>query len=165
MLAVRLALGATLGTDVGTPTFRIGGPFGDNAYTSLPDRYYALRGYDTSSMRGDHVWVASAEYRLPLFYVERGLWTAPIWLRSVALTAFAEAGQTFDTNDYSAYEGSPDGFLAFWANTRPSVGAELIGEMVFSWGGLLRGRIGYGYGFGAGAPTTGRFYAQLGTSF
>ncbi len=165
VLAVRLAVGATIGTDINTPTFRIGGPFGDNAYTSLPDRYYALRGYDTSSMRGDHVWVASAEYRLPLFYVERGFWTAPLWLRSVALTVFAEAGQTFDTADYAPYAGSPDGFVAFWSNTRPAVGAELVGEAVFAWGGLLRGRVGYGYGFGPGAPTTGRIYAQLGSSF
>ena len=165
VLALRIAVGATVGTDVSTPTFRIGGPFGDNAFTSLPDRYYALRGYNTSSMRGDHVWISSAEYRLPLYYVERGLWTLPIWLRSVALTVFAEAGQTFDTEDYAAFEGSTDGFLTFWANTRPSVGAELIGELVFAWGGLLRGRVGYGYGLGAGAPTTGTVYAQLGTSF
>lgn len=165
VLAVRLALGATVGTDVTTPTFRIGGPFGDNAFTSLPDRYYGLRGYNTSSMRGDHVWVGSLEYRLPLFFVERGFWTTPVWLRSVALTVFAEAGQTFDTADYAGYGGSPEGFVDFWANTNPSVGAELVGELVFSWGGLLRGRVGYGYGFGASAPTTGLVYAQLGTSF
>ncbi len=165
VLALRIAGGATVGTNVNTPTFRIGGPFGDNAFTSLPDRYYALRGYETSSMRGDHVWIASAEYRLPLYYVERGLWTLPVWLRSVALTVFAEAGQTFDTSDYASFGGSPDGFLTFWANTRPSVGAELIGELVLAWGGLLRGRVGYGYGFGGGAPSTGLVYAQLGTSF
>ena len=110
VLALRLVMGATIGTDIPQRTFRVGGSYGDNPYVSLPDRYYALRGYPTSSMRGNHIYLGSAEYRLPLFYVERGAWTVPIWLRSVALTVFVEAGQVFDTEDYAGYGGSTDGF-------------------------------------------------------
>ena len=165
VLALRVAVGATFGTDIPQRTFRIGGPYGDNPYVSLPDRYYALRGYPTSSMRGNHVYIGSAEYRLPLFYVERGFWTAPVWLRSVSLTIFAEAGQVFDTEDYASYAGSPDGFVAFWAATRPAVGVELVGDAVLGWAGRFQGRVGYGLGFGSGAYPAGTFYAQLGTSF
>lgn len=165
VIAARAALGATIGTVIPQRTFRIGGPYGDSPYVSLPDRYYALRGYPTSSMRGDHVYVASLEYRLPLLLVERGILTAPVWLRSVSAVLFAEAGQTFDTATYAGYGASADGFVAFWSNTRPSVGVELVGDAVIGWGGLFTGRIGYAYGFGEGALPTGAFYAQLGTSF
>ena len=165
VLALRVAVGATFGTDIPQRTFRIGGPYGDNPYVSLPDRYYALRGYPTSSMRGNHVYIGSAEYRLPLFYIERGFWTAPLWLRSVSLSVWAEAGQVFDTEDYAGYGGSPDGFVAFWSNTRPSVGVELLGDVVLGWSGSFRGRVGYGLGFGSGAFPSGTFYAQLGSSF
>ena len=165
VLALRGVAGATLGTTVPQRTFRIGGPYGDNPYVSLPDRYYALRGYPTSSIRGDHLYLGTVEYRLPLVYIERGLWTAPLWLRSIALSIFAEAGQAFLTEDYSGYDGSADGFVAFWANTRPAVGAELIGDVVVGWGALITGRIGYGLGLGSGAYPGGHFYAQLGASF
>ena len=165
VLAMRLVVGGTVGTDIPQRTFRIGGPYGDNPYVSLPDRYYSLRGYGTSSMRGNHLWVGSVEYRLPLVYIERGLWTAPVWLRSIALSVFAEAGQVFDTEDYAGYGGSEEGFVAFWQNTRPAVGVELVGEAVLGWGSLFRGRVGYALGLGPGALSGGSFYAQLGTSF
>ena len=165
VLALRLAGGATIGTVLPQRTFRIGGPYGDNAYVSLPDRYYALRGYPTSSMRGNHLWLASLEYRLPLFYIERGLWTAPAWFRSVALSIYADAGQVFDTEDYSPFGGSTEGFVTFWKNTRTALGVELIADAVLGWEGMFQGRIGYGLGLGAGASPGGSFYAQLGTSF
>ena len=165
VLALRLVAGATVGTDIPQRTFRIGGAYGDNPYVSLPDRYYALRGYPTSSMRGNHLYIGSVEYRLPLVYIERGFWTAPLWLRSISLSVFAEAGQVFDTADYSGYAGSPEGFVAFWSNTRPAVGVELLGDIVLGWGGLFTGRVGYGLGLGAGAFPTGTVYAQLGSSF
>lgn len=165
VLALRFAAGATIGTVIPQRTFRIGGPYGDSPFVSLPDRYYGLRGYPTSSMRGDHVYVGSVEYRFPLLLVERGILTAPLWLRSVSAVVFAEAGQVFDTATYAGYGGRPEGFTAFWGNTRPSVGAELVGDIVLGWGGVFTGRVGYAYGFGEGALPTGGFYAQIGTSF
>jgi outer membrane protein assembly factor BamA len=143
----------------------MGGAYGDNSYVSLPDRYYGLRGYPTSGMRGNHIWLASAEYRMPLAHIERGLWTAPIWLRSIALTIFVEAGQTFDTEDYRDFQGSEEGFRTFWENTRPAVGVELVGDVVLGWGAYFQGRVGYALGMGSGALPGGTFYAQLGSSF
>ncbi len=165
VLAVRFVLGATVGTRIAQRTFRIGGPFGDSPFVSLPDRYYALRGYPTSSMRGDHLWLTSLEYRFPVLRIERGFATAPLWLRGISATLFAEAGQVFSTDDYSAYGTNPAGLVAFLQNTRPSVGAELLGEIVLGWGGLFVGRLGYSFGFGQGAFPSGIVYAQLGTSF
>jgi len=165
VLALRAMAGGTVGTDIPQRTFRMGGAYGDNSYVSLPDRYYGLRGYRTSGMRGNHIWLASAEYRLPLAHIERGLWTAPIWLRSIALTVFAEAGQTFDTEDYAEFGGNEEGFRTFWENTRPSVGVELVGDVIIGWGAYFQGRVGYAVGFGSGALPGGAFYAQLGSSF
>jgi len=165
VLAMRFALGATVGTTVPQRSYRIGGPYGENPYVSLPDRYYALRGYPTSFMRGDHLYLGTVEYRMPLFYLERGLWTAPVFLRSVALAVFAEAAQAFNTEDYASYSGSPEGFLAFWSSTRPSFGVELVGDAVIGWGAGIQGRIGYAIGVGNGALPGGSVYAQLGASF
>ena len=165
VLAARFALGATLGTEVTQPTFRIGGPYGDSPFVSLPDRYYALRGYPTSSMRGDHLYLATVEYRFPLLWIERGFATAPLWLRGISMNVFAEAGQVFDNTTYAPFRGSPQGFTAFWANTRPSIGAELLGDIVVGWGGGFTGRLGYSIGFGEGAFPAGIVYAQLGASF
>ena len=165
VLAARFVLGATVGTEIAQRTFRIGGPFGDSPFVSLPDRYYALRGYPTSSMRGDHLYLGSLEYRFPLLRIERGFATAPLWLRGISATVFAEAGQVFSTRDYAGFRGSSAGFAEFWANTRPSVGAELQGDIVLGWGGGFVGRVGYSFGFGQGAYPSGIAYAQLGTSF
>jgi hypothetical protein len=165
VLALRFVVGGTIGTEVPQRTFRIGGPYGDNPYVSLPDRYYALRGYPTSSMRGDHLYLGTVEYRLPLIYIERGLWTAPIWLRSIALSIFAEAAQVWDTADYEEYAARPEGFVPFWSNTRTAVGVELVGDVVLFWGAGIRGRVGYSLGLGEGAFPSGSFYAQLGASF
>lgn len=165
VLAARFVLGATVGTEIAQRTFRIGGPFGDSPFVSLPDRYYALRGYPTSSMRGDHLYLGSVEYRFPLLRIERGFATAPLWLRGISARVFAEAGQVFSTDDYAGYGGSSAGFAQFWANTRPSVGAELEGDIVLGWGGFFVGRVGYSFGFGNGAYPSGIAYAQLGTSF
>lgn len=165
VLALRAVVGGTLGTQIPQRTFRIGGPYGDSPYVSLPDRYYALRGYPTSSMRGDHIYLGTLEYRMPLLYIERGLFTAPIWLRSIALSVFAEAAQVWNISDYEDYGADPEGFVAFWSNTRTAVGVELLGDLVLFWGGTLRGRVGYSLGLGEGAWPAGSFYAQLGASF
>jgi Tol biopolymer transport system component len=165
VLALRGVLGGTLGTQIPQGSFRIGGPYGDSPYVSLPDRYYALRGYPTSSMRGDHIYLGSAEYRMPLAFIERGLWTAPIWLRSISLSVIVEAGQVWRDADYADYEGSAEGFVEFWKATRPAVGVELVGDLVIFWGSSLQGRVGYALGLGEGAFSSGSFYAQLGASF
>jgi len=165
VLAMRGVVGGTLGTQIPQGSFRLGGPYGDSPYVSLPDRYYALRGYPTSSMRGDHIYLASIEYRMPLLSIERGLWTAPIWLRSISLSVIAEAGQVWRGSDYAEFAGSPEGFVPFWTATRTAVGVELVGDLVVFWGAALQGRVGYALGFGEGAFSAGTFYAQLGASF
>jgi hypothetical protein len=165
VLAVRGAVGGTIGTDIPQKTFRLGGPYGDSPFVSLPDRYYGLRGYPTSFARGNNMYLGSMEYRLPLFLIERGPFTVPVFFRSIALTVYVEAGQAFDTADYAGFGGSSEGFLNFWSNTSVSFGAELVGEVRLAWAGSFQGRVGYGYGIGAGAYPSGILYAQLGTSF
>jgi len=165
VLAVRGVVGGTLGTQIPQGSFRLGGPYGDSPYVSLPDRYYALRGYPTSSMRGEHIYLGTVEYRMPLLSIERGLWTAPIWLRSISLSVLAEAGQVWRHSEYADYNGDAEGFAAFWKATRTAVGVELVGDLVIFWGAALQGRVGYALGFGESAFPAGTFYAQLGASF
>jgi hypothetical protein len=88
-----------------------------------------------------------------------------VWLRSIALTVFVEAGQAWDSEDYAEFAGSKEGFLSFWENTRPAAGVELVGDMMVGWGAYLQGRVGYAVGTGNGALPGGTFYAQVGSSF
>lgn len=164
VLAARFVAGLTLGTKVPQRTFRLGGSFGDSPYLSLPDRFYALRGYPTASLRGDHAWLATVEYRLPLLRIGRGPWTLPLWLRSLALSIWGEAGAAVDDADFVGLS-VPMGLQRFALATRPAAGAELVGDAVALWGTPLVGRLGWGYGFGDGALQGGGFYAQVGSSF
>jgi hypothetical protein len=161
VLALRAVVGVTLCTQVPQRTFRLGGSYGDSPYLSLPDRYYPLRGYPSSALRGDHLWLGSAEYRMPLLRLERGIVTLPVWFRTLSLSIFAEAGATFLDDAFSSGED----VLAMLRSTRPAVGVELVADGIVLWGSGLQGRFGYGLGFGDDAYPSGTFYAQLGASF
>lgn len=164
VLAARVVAGGTVGDKVPQGTFRLGGSYGDSPYLSLPDRFYALRGYPAASQRGDHSWLATLEYRLPLLRIERGPWALPLWLRSIALSLYGEAGAAVSDDDFRSMSFT-DGLQTFALSTRPSIGAELVGEAVVFWGSPLSGRVGYAYGFGPGATAGGAFYAQVGGAF
>lgn len=174
VLAIRGALGTTLGTQEGQYSFRMGGSFGDSAFISLPDRYYPLRGYPTSSVRGDHLLLLSAEYRLPVFFLERSLSTLPVYLRDVDLSLFADAGQAWDSGDNpslaSILSGDADlgdALLGWLQDLRVGIGAEIGVHFALGWGGFLRLRLGAGVGLTDGALSgfPENLYWQLGSSF
>ncbi len=54
-----------------------------------------LRGYPVNAMSGDSYLVASAEYRVPVVWIERGYDTLFVYLRRVWATAFVDAGNAF----------------------------------------------------------------------
>ncbi|HXT98701.1 MAG TPA: hypothetical protein VN853_20545 [Polyangia bacterium] len=62
----------------------------------LEQRQFAfLRGYPPDVASGDGYLVASAEYRVPLVWIERGYQTFPLYLRRIWGTAFFDAGNAF----------------------------------------------------------------------
>lgn len=60
-----------------------------------------LRGYEPASRTGRYVALATAEYRIPLLDVDRGIGTVPLFFTRVGLVPFADWGSAF-TNPVEA---------------------------------------------------------------
>lgn len=111
-----------------------------------------LRGYPSGTARGDRYVLGTAEYRLPLFDVDRGFSTLPLFMRRLKVAAFTDWAQ--------ATEGTlgwhPDDFLR-------SVGLELVSEALVGWKQPLSLRFGYAWGLDDGGE--GQMYFYLGSWF
>ena len=96
----------------------------------------SLRGYAPNATVGDHYHLLNLEYRFPLFWINRGLWTIPFLARRVWGTLFADWGM--------AYFGNPGWKIL--EDFRLGVGAEVLLEIVMGYELPMTLRIGYAYG-------------------
>jgi WD40-like Beta Propeller Repeat len=158
VLAIKLAGGSTLGDGQRYGSFRLGGSFGESGYYTLPEEWRALRGFAPASVYGDNFYLGSAEYRLPIFRLDRGVSTIPAFGRTLSAAAFVDAGNATDELNADAIIG-----------TRVGTGAELRGSAVLGWGVGVSARVGYAFAVRGddGIPfgSTDGFYAWLGSSF
>ncbi len=94
-----LALRLGAGTTIGRPTFRrsyaVGGFPGGSLFDVVRTNETVLRGYPDDAFTGREFVHANAEYRFPLWYPERGIWSFPIFLRHLHATVFADAANAF----------------------------------------------------------------------
>jgi hypothetical protein len=76
------------------------------------DNSLPVRGFDEHDRIGFRAWSASAEYRLPLALIGRGVNMWPLFLDRVSATAFVDAGNASCTDEqraiYLQCPGSPD---------------------------------------------------------
>lgn len=162
VLAAKLAVGASFGDTQAYGSYRLGGDFGETPYYTLPDEWRALRGFPSATVYGDWFYLGSAEYRLPLVWIDRGLGMIPAYARNISAAAFVDAGYAFESAESLA---DP----ALLANTRVGAGAELRGEALLGWGLYVTGRVGYAFAVvgqdGYPIGDLGGLYAWLGTSF
>jgi len=163
----RAAGGLALGSTLAQPSFRLGGSFGENPAILFPDEYYPLRGFPVSSSSGEAFAMGTLEYRFPLWHVNRGLGTWPVFLRALSAAAFADAGQASDVpafdrlNDKNLWQSGVQGF-------KLGVGAELHAHLVVSYGLSLTVRTGLGMSpLGGGYPPGDLrgWYLQIGSYF
>ena len=130
----------------------------------LPEEYRSLRGFPVAAAYGDHYYLASLEYRAPIWRIDRGWNTWPLFLRTLHGAVYCDTGYAFDSFPTS---GSELGSTA--ASTLVGAGAELRMSMVLGWGYGLTVRLGYGFGingqYGYDIGSLDGFYAQLGSSF
>ena len=110
----------------------------------------SLRGYAPNATVGDHYHLLNLEYRLPLFWINRGLWTIPFLARRVWGTVFADWGL--------AYFGNPGWKIL--KDFRLGLGAELLLELVLGYELPMTLRIGYAYGLDEGGGH--RYYIFFG---
>ena len=160
VFATRLAGGASLGDQLQQGSFRLGGNFGESSAYTLPSEFRPLRGFPISTVYGDWYYLASGEYRLPLWWLDRGFGLLPFFARSTSLAAFIDMGNAF--ND-------PAEQANLIAQTRIGTGLEVKGSAVVAWGIPVSLRAGYGFGlYGDGGIPLGALegaYIQLGSSF
>lgn len=137
VVATKLAGGASLGDQLAQGSFRLGGSFGESSAYTLPSEWRALRGFEPSTVFGDWYYLGSAEYRMPLRWVDRGFGTLPFFARNLSLAGFVDAGNAF--NDPAEQSN-------IIAETRVGTGLEIRGSAVVAYGIPVSVRVGYGFG-------------------
>jgi hypothetical protein len=141
--------------------FEVGGASGEGVPLSVVDfgqgLLFPVRGYDTASRFGRYAWSASAEYRFPLFLVNRGPGLFPFHLDWLSGTVFLDAGNAWGPElDLRGYDNPRRDPLA-------SAGGELTARVLPFWYGIMDVRVG------VAAPLVGgggvRAYLRVGPSF
>ena len=80
-----------------------------------------LRGFDSDAIVGTHAAVVNLDYRFPLFRLQRGIGTVPVFFRTLHAAFFGDAGhawdETFRTSDVRTSAGaelSIDTVVGYW---------------------------------------------------
>ncbi len=130
VLALRAAGGMAFGDLFIQGNFGLGGGAGESPYSAVSSRLFTLRGLPLLAFSRDRAWVASAEYRLPLWPVQRGPGTFPISVNKTHLAIFADLGDAYD-------RGEP--------RFRPllGLGAEVRGDLILGYRLPLTMRLGF----------------------
>ena len=115
-----------------------------------------VRGYSEESEPARSVLAAGLQFRTPLWWVERGLGTGPLFLQNINAAAFADAGLV---SDWPATLQTADSALH---NARLGVGAELRADVIVAH--LLPVSIFAGCGFGLNPLWSYRLYFGVSSS-
>jgi hypothetical protein len=163
VLALRASGGVARGPGADAGYFEAGGAAGTSeSLTGLTlfggaPLFFPVRGYDESVRYGKVAWSGSAEYRFPLWSVNRGLGAWPIHVDRVTGALFADAGNAWGP------ELGIQGFQNPRRATLASLGAEVTTEVLALWASSLRIRAGLGVPLVEGDGA--RVYLRLGLSF
>ena len=119
--------------------------------------FLPVRGYPRSARHGRYAWTASAEYRLPLALVNRGLGAWPLHIDRLAGALFMDAGNAWGTGAMSSAIPNP------LQRAITSIGAEATAEMLGRYDIQLRLRTGLALPLVGGHGA--RVYLRLGLPF
>jgi outer membrane protein assembly factor BamA len=163
VLALRASVGMARGPGADAGHFEAGGAAGSSESVSGLSLFggspllFPIRGYPSASRSGRRAWSASAEYRVPLALVNRGLGAWPVHLDRLTGTLFADAGNAWGP------ELRIQGFQNPKRAALASVGAEVTATALALWSAPLQLRVGVGFPLvEGGGPLT---YVRLGLSF
>jgi hypothetical protein len=152
VVALRLAAGVSTGAAAARRTFGAGGraaPPDPMAFGR--DAIGLVRGYRTDEATGTRAAAASAEYRLPLARIERGLGRWPLFVRQLHGALFVDAGHAWsarfrlaDVKTAAGVELSADAVLGYDAAVTVSIGAawRRDGSGRLPGGGVAYARVG-----------------------
>ena len=163
VLAASLAGGGTIGDRTRYGSYRLGGNFGRGGIYSLPEEYRSLRGFNPAASYGDWYYLGSLEYRLPLWWIDRGVGTIPFFAKYLAATAYLDAGRAFNELPNGGEDQEP-----LFASTLVGAGAEIRGRAIIGYGINAAMRVGYGFSVrGNGIPlgSLDGLYVRFDTGF
>jgi len=115
----------------GHNTFRIGGNLTEGYFTQRPTRLFPLRGFDSDLLEAPEALTTGFEVYWPLFNLQQGYKTLPVFLHRLRLGTFVDAGVAGDSIDLD--------------DTLVGAGFELITSLEIGWGKLSSFRIGVGW--------------------
>ncbi|HEX8172748.1 MAG TPA: BamA/TamA family outer membrane protein [Thermoanaerobaculia bacterium] len=130
VLAARVAGGYTTGDFILQRELRVGGT-GAGEFLSIESRNFPVRGYDSSTLRGNRAALASLEYRVPLWQIDRGPSTWPLFFNRLVGDVFTDAGAAWQRNG--------------GRETIASTGAEVALDVFLGYFAPLRYRMGIAY--------------------
>ena len=164
VLAVRGSFGYARGPGANAGWYTVGGASGTTETVSGlslfggKPLFFPVRGYPQTMRSGREAWSASAEYRFPLFLVDRGLGPWPLSFDRLMGTIFFDAGNAWgpELTGVSGYDNPRQATLA-------SVGAELTTNVLSFWTVSWSVRLGVGVPLVEGNGTA--FYLRLGVPF
>jgi hypothetical protein len=115
----------------GHNTFRIGGNLIEGYFTQRPTRLFPLRGFEADILEASEAVTTGAEIYWPLFDLQQGYDTLPIFFHRLRLGTFVDAGAASETI-------SKDDILV-------GAGFELVTSLEIGWGKLSSFRLGLGW--------------------
>jgi len=99
VLALRAKGGITWGDELRQGTFAMGGSLGEGVMAGKASLYYfPLRGLPQAALTSTRAMLLSAEYRIPLISVQRGVGTMPLFVNDLHIAAFADYGNAWNAN-------------------------------------------------------------------
>jgi hypothetical protein len=118
-------------TDQGRNTYRIGGNLTEGSFTQRPTRLFPLRGFSSNLLEDRGAFTTGLEFYWPLFNLQKGYKTLPVFLHRMRLGTFIDAGAAGDPIDLD--------------DTLVGAGFELITSLEIGWRRTSSFRIGLGW--------------------
>jgi Tol biopolymer transport system component len=166
VLAARVAGGTTSGHFVLQRDLKVGG-LAEGAFAVLDTTQFPVRGYSDATLRGDSAAVASIEYRFPIWQIDRGPGTWPVFFNRLIGDIFFDTGSAWNRRAVELPAISRPRTEAFSdLTTISSAGAELGLDLTLGYFAPLRYRVGVAYPFDEPNGSKGtQFYVSFGSSF
>lgn len=135
-LALRGAGGTSDGDYPGPGAFSLGGFQSGLAFGTFPNVLVqggvALRGYAPFALSGRSYALANAEYRFPLWNVDRGVGAYPVFLKRLTGTVFTDLGTAFTRTREASLRGGSGAEL--WVDTTGGYFVDLLLRIGFARG-------------------------------
>ena len=173
VVAARAAAGMTSGDFLLERELKVGGA-GDQILIGVDTTNLPVRGAPAGLLRGQNAALLSLEYRLPLFRIDRGPATWPLFFQRISGGVFADAGTAWNDEAIELPALSRPATRAFDNDTTVvTAGAELSFDIFLGFYIPLRYRVGAAWivkspacsSDGCERERGARFYAGLGRSF